>query len=436
MRNILTIICCCISIITTAQEKEINFVAAKNWQDVLRKARAENKNIFIDAFATWCVPCKQMDAEVYTDASVSDYANKEFLSIKIQFDQTKNDSEYIKNWHQDAKEIQKKYNIGAFPTFLFFNSSGELINRSQGFHSPSQFLVLLKESVNPELNYAGMIIKFKNGIIKNEQLLELALKAKKFKQDTLALAIAKRYKEKVLDKSNPESILNERLKAFMYAFNDMISVESPIFKYMISNVEATDLAVKDKGFSQRTKEYYVSHDIIYSQIRPNGKYQNQVPNWRRLEDEITKSYGSATAKKLLREAKINWYTDKSDWVNAVKYNIEKVEASGIDTAGMGASMINNMVFDIIFKHSSDPIALNKALTYMDVILKFNPESPTWRDTRANVLYKLGRKEEAIKESEYALQLITRKARSRDEIKEYEDTLQKMRSGLPTWDVVH
>ena len=36
----------------------INFLHAANWQDVLAKAKAENKYIFMDAYTTWCGPCK------------------------------------------------------------------------------------------------------------------------------------------------------------------------------------------------------------------------------------------------------------------------------------------------------------------------------------------------------------------------------------------
>ncbi|MBL7708461.1 MAG: thioredoxin family protein, partial [Chitinophagaceae bacterium] len=31
-----------------------------SWSQLLAKAKTENKLIFVDAFTTWCGPCKQM----------------------------------------------------------------------------------------------------------------------------------------------------------------------------------------------------------------------------------------------------------------------------------------------------------------------------------------------------------------------------------------
>ena len=44
--------------------KGIHFVNGLSWQEVLQKAKAENKYIFVDCYATWCGPCKAMDKEV------------------------------------------------------------------------------------------------------------------------------------------------------------------------------------------------------------------------------------------------------------------------------------------------------------------------------------------------------------------------------------
>jgi len=39
----------------------IQFIKSSSWEQVLQKAKAENKIIFIDCYTTWCAPCKAME---------------------------------------------------------------------------------------------------------------------------------------------------------------------------------------------------------------------------------------------------------------------------------------------------------------------------------------------------------------------------------------
>ncbi len=51
----------------------IKFENELDWQQVLAKAKAENKYIFVDCYATWCIPCKKMDTDVYSSQKVGDF---------------------------------------------------------------------------------------------------------------------------------------------------------------------------------------------------------------------------------------------------------------------------------------------------------------------------------------------------------------------------
>jgi thiol:disulfide interchange protein len=44
--------------------KGIRFEHGLSWAQVKEKAKAENKYIFMDCYATWCGPCKAMDKNV------------------------------------------------------------------------------------------------------------------------------------------------------------------------------------------------------------------------------------------------------------------------------------------------------------------------------------------------------------------------------------
>ncbi len=42
------------------------------WQEALAKAKKTNKLLFVDAFATWCGPCKMMDKKVFVKKEVGE----------------------------------------------------------------------------------------------------------------------------------------------------------------------------------------------------------------------------------------------------------------------------------------------------------------------------------------------------------------------------
>src|ERR1700730_5445986 len=121
MRNCLLIILF-IPCFTMAQVKKgIKFETLANWNQVLKRAKSENKFIFVDCYATWCGPCKYMDKEVYHNDSVGYFINAKFISVKVQMDTSKMDNDATKEWYTTARRLQGEYKVNAYPTFLFFS---------------------------------------------------------------------------------------------------------------------------------------------------------------------------------------------------------------------------------------------------------------------------------------------------------------------------
>src|SRR5687768_17445714 len=83
-------------------EKGIKFEQGLSWDQIKAKAKAQNKYIFIDSYATWCGPCKAMDQDVYPSEKVGNFFNDKFVSVKVQFDKMEQDTEQVKKWYADA----------------------------------------------------------------------------------------------------------------------------------------------------------------------------------------------------------------------------------------------------------------------------------------------------------------------------------------------
>lgn len=82
-----------------------------SWDEVVIKAKNENKLIFIDFYTKWCGPCKMMADEIFVTKAVGDFYNSNFINYKI-------DAESI-----EGIPIARKYKVNLYPTFIFVNPS-------------------------------------------------------------------------------------------------------------------------------------------------------------------------------------------------------------------------------------------------------------------------------------------------------------------------
>jgi len=91
--------------------------------------------------------------------------------------------------------------------------------------------------------------------------------------------------------------------------------------------------------------------------------------------------------------------------------------------------LNNIAW-YVFGKVSDMNTLQEALRWSDRTILLDPTNPMWMDTNANILYKLGRKEDAINKEKEAIKYC-----SKDDnkiVKGFQETLRKMESGEKNW----
>lgn len=79
------------------------------FEDALVKAKESNKLVFVDFYAVWCGPCKQMTEKVFPDEEVGKYMNEKFVCLQVNVEK--------EGWQKDVAE---KYNVTLLPTLIFF----------------------------------------------------------------------------------------------------------------------------------------------------------------------------------------------------------------------------------------------------------------------------------------------------------------------------
>lgn len=99
----------------------------------IEMSKATGKIIMIDAMASWCGPCKLMDAQAFQHPKFKELA-KDFVLLKVDAD--------------IDKGFARKYSIDAFPSVIFVNKEGKEVHRFVGYSSPEQVFGEMKTALS------------------------------------------------------------------------------------------------------------------------------------------------------------------------------------------------------------------------------------------------------------------------------------------------
>jgi thiol:disulfide interchange protein len=107
----------------------------ENWEEALKIAKKENKLIFLDVYATWCGPCKQLKKNTFSDPHVGAFYNQNFINVAFNGE------------NEEGLSLMKKYHLTGYPSLLFIDGDGKVVKQTGGYHNPDEFLALGKSIV-------------------------------------------------------------------------------------------------------------------------------------------------------------------------------------------------------------------------------------------------------------------------------------------------
>lgn len=239
--------------------------------DALKKASKKDKLVFVDAYTTWCGPCKMMARDVFTDKEVGNFYNKHFINLKI--DQEKG----------EGIEFAKKYDVVAYPTLIFLNAKGELAHKIIGYQNVQEFLAFAKDAMNEEKQILALskLYTYGYGEAMKPELMKNYANALKNAWMPDAGVVAQDYINTIdqsdwLDKENAEFIL-EHFPS---------DVENELFKFIVENTdEFVQYDESEEKFYERIEEslgFYLRLNEDLSDEKVLSFYQEFFPNdWKK-----------------------------------------------------------------------------------------------------------------------------------------------------------
>jgi len=398
----------------------VRFEQELSWAEVQQKAKKENKYIFVDVFTTWCGPCKQMDRDIFPKEEVGDFFNTQFVSVKVQADITKKDSEDVKQWYQDAQAIVTTYNIDSYPVYLFFNPQGELVHRINGASSSAaEFISKAELALN---GYQKQKWQFTKGEKDPSFLLELVKSAQLMNDRELLPLAANAYLETQKDLTS-----DEHLKLIAVATQ---KTTDPGFA-VLRDHSARANAVLGEGVSEQIITTVVFDELVLPKLRIDGKKKdygggmvaytgkvNAHVDWDELNKMLTQKFPDLK-DKIIMTAKPMYFQWSQNWPAYTEY-ISSIKGK-IDNQQLN-SYANNL-----FLFSNDDVNLKTALAWSkELTTKRDKNNPRYLYTYANLLYKTGKTEEAIKVMNQTIELAGAEGHFLTE------TLEKMKAGEKTW----
>lgn len=410
MKKIFTILSLAITVAAFSQQDTgIHFEHGLTWQQVQEKAKAENRYIFIDAFTTWCGPCRLMAKTIFPLKEVGEFYNGNFINLKVQLDTTAKDNDEVKSWYADAHDIMHQYHVNVFPTYLFISPQGTLVHRAVGSSDQATFIAKGRDALDPAKQYYTLADRFKNGD-RDPVFLQSLAKASMDAYDRAAIPVY--------------------TKAYLATQKDLVSEENIRF------LDATTQATTDTGFTIIAK-----NTAAYNKVMGEGQAENKVrqlileefyptlfeneakPDWQKLQQSLKARY-PAYGDEVAANAKVLYYSRGEDWpafAKAVTAYINQYNKH------VPADELNSYAWKI-FESCDDAACIAQALQWSKKSVDLT-NNPMFIDTYANLLYKTGKKDVAIQWEQKALKLI--KESNGDE-SSYTETLEKMKKGEKTW----
>lgn len=432
------------------------------WAELLKKAQQSNKPIFLDVSTSWCGACRWMSKNIFPLDEVGKVYNSDFLCYKVDGEKG------------EGILLSKKYEILELPTFVFIRPDGSQFYRMVGSMKADRFIAESKKAL-AKMEDSKPLNAWEQEYEGNKNDPSFLLKYIK-KRDSLGLSSHKLFDEylKLLPdtKRTGPSVIEiyekeeENLSVISLAYSNLLQNRLTFEKSMgpirvnyiiemaiknsllmakwnknenlLSNVTAAFnsfsqdiLCLNNKGFYT---PFYFKDEIYMEYYKTNKDTANYYMHAVNMgNNELLKITNSQIIQRDKSNIQQFEKAIKSGQIDSALFskNLKNMRAFVKNSFKNSVSWRLNYLAETFFNEVSDKQRLQDALLWSKRAIELSPGNADLINTYANILYKLGKKKEAIAKEEEILHRIN-KGKSPQKYKDKEKSIQKMKAGEKIW----
>jgi thiol-disulfide isomerase/thioredoxin len=135
---------------TNESSKETGVAFLTDYKQAQAESAKTGKPIFLDAYTTWCAPCKAMEKDIFTKASIKSLLETDFVPLRLDMEK------------EPGISIAKQFNVSLYPTLIVLQGGKEL-HRGVGFMGVSALQAFAKTSLDATTQWQTLNQRFENG---------------------------------------------------------------------------------------------------------------------------------------------------------------------------------------------------------------------------------------------------------------------------------